>query len=224
VRRREFISLLGGAAAAWPVAARAQQPAQKVPIVGFLNSASAGPFANYVAGFTKGLQECGFIPGRNVAVEYRWADGHYDRLPELAAELVGLSVNVLVTTGGEPSALAAKAATSIVPIVFAAGGDPIKAGLVQSLNRPSGNLTGISQFTYSLEPKRLGLLQEMVPAARTIAALINQANPNSSDQMRDLREASARAHVQLFPSRSVRTRTWSRPPRCWPRNARMRFS
>jgi putative ABC transport system substrate-binding protein len=191
--------LVGGIAAAWPLVARAQQPAQKTPVVGFLNSGSAGPFAQYVAGFTKGLQESGFISGRNVAVEYRWADGQYTRLPDLAAELVTWPVNVLVTTGGEPSALAGKAATSIVPIVFAAGGDPIKAGLVQSLNRPTGNLTGISQFTYSLEAKRLGLLHEMVPAARTIPAFINQANPNSSDQLRDLQEASARAGVRLLP-------------------------
>jgi putative ABC transport system substrate-binding protein len=197
IGRREFITLLGGAAAAWPLAARAQL-VEKMPIVGFLNSASAAPFAQYVAGFTKGLQEAGYIAGRNVAIEYRWADGHYDRLPALAAELVSLPVNVLVTTGGEPSALAAKAATSTIPIVFAAGGDPIKAGLVQSLNRPSGNLTGISQFTYSLEAKRLGLLHEMVPAVRTIAALINHANPNSADQMRDLQEATARVGVQLL--------------------------
>jgi putative ABC transport system substrate-binding protein len=196
VRRRDFVTLLGGAAA-WPLAARAQ-PAAKTPIIGFLNSASAAPFAPYLAGFIKGLQESGFAVGRNVAIDYRWADGRYDRLPALAAELVNVPVNVLVTTGGEPSGLAAKAATSTIPIVFAAGGDPVKAGLVSSLNRPSGNLTGLSQFTYSLEAKRLGLLHEMVPAARAVAVLVNPANPNLPDQMRDLQDAAVRARVELL--------------------------
>jgi putative ABC transport system substrate-binding protein len=197
MKRRDFITLLGGAAAAWPLGVRAQQPA--MPVVGFLNSASAAPFAPYVAGFAKGLQESGFAEGRNVAVEYRWADGRYARLPALAAELVSLPADVIVTTGGEPAALAAQAATSTIPIVFAVGGDPVKAGLVPNLNRPGGNLTGISQFTYSLEAKRLGLLHEMAPTARTIAVLINRNNPNSSNQVRDLQEATARAGVELLP-------------------------
>jgi putative tryptophan/tyrosine transport system substrate-binding protein len=196
MKRREFITLLGGAAAALPLAARAQQP--KVPVIGFLNTGSAGPFAQYVTGLLKGLNESGFSLGRNVEIEYRWAEGHYDRLPALAAELVGRPANVIVASGGEPSGLAAKAATSNIPIVFLAGGDPVKAGLVSSLNRPTGNLTGISQFTYSLEAKRLGLLHELAATADPIAVLINQSNPNAPNQVRDLQEAAARAGVQLL--------------------------
>src|SRR5258708_7041691 len=200
MNRREFITLLGGAAAgsavSWPLPLRAQQP--KVPVVGFLNTGSAGPFAQYVAGLLKGLNESGFSVGRNVEIEYRWAEGHYDRLPALAAELVGRPANVIVASGGEPSGLAAKAATSNIPIVFLAGGDPVKAGLVSSLNRPTGNLTGISQFTYSLEAKRLGLLHELAATADPIAVLINQSNPNAPNQVRDLQEAAARAGVQLL--------------------------
>jgi ABC-type uncharacterized transport system substrate-binding protein len=195
MRRREFISLLGGAAA-WPLAARAQQPAMRT--IGFLNSASAGPFAQYVGGFLKGLGEGGFSVGRNVTIEYRWAEGKYDRLPELAADLARQHVDVIVATGGEPSGLAAKAATSSIPIVFAAGGDPVKAGLVTGLNRPAGNLTGISQFTYSLEAKRLGLLHEMIPVSDPIAVLMNDNNPNAPDQVKDLQEAASRAGVQLL--------------------------
>jgi putative ABC transport system substrate-binding protein len=195
MKRRQFVTLLGGAAA-WPRAARAQQP--KLPVIGFLNTGSAGPFAQYVAGLLKGLNESGFSVGRNVEIEYRWAEGRYDRLPALAAELVGRPANVIVACGGEPSGLAAKAATSNIPIVFLAGGDPVKAGLVSSLNRPTGNLTGISQFTYSLEAKRLGLLHELAVTADPIAVLINQSNPNAPNQVRDLQEAAARAGVQLL--------------------------
>jgi putative ABC transport system substrate-binding protein len=151
-----------------------------------------------VTGLLKGLNESGFSLGRNVEIEYRWAEGHYDRLPALAAELVGRPANVIVASGGEPSGLAAKAATSNIPIVFLAGGDPVKAGLVSSLNRPTGNLTGISQFTYSLEAKRLGLLHELAATADPIAVLINQSNPNAPNQVRDLQEAAARAGVQLL--------------------------
>jgi putative tryptophan/tyrosine transport system substrate-binding protein len=151
-----------------------------------------------VTGLLKGLNESGFSLGRNVEIEYRWAEGHYDRLPALAAELVGRPANVIVASGGEPSGLAAKAATSNIPIVFLAGGDPVKAGLVSSLNRPTGNLTGISQFAYSLEAKRLGLLHELAATADPIAVLINQSNPNAPNQVRDLQEAAARAGVQLL--------------------------
>jgi putative ABC transport system substrate-binding protein len=194
MRRRAFITLVG--AVAWPFTARAQ----RMPVIGFLNSGSAAPFAQYVAGFLKGLGETGFAVERNVQIEYRWAEGHYERLPMLAAELVMRPVDLIVATGGEPSGQAAKAATSQIPIVFAAGGDPVKAGLVPSLNRPSGNLTGISQFTYSLEAKRLGLLHEMVPAADPIAVVFNQNNPNAPDQLRDLNEAASRAGVGLLPA------------------------
>jgi putative tryptophan/tyrosine transport system substrate-binding protein len=196
MKRRGLITLIGGAALTWPLAAHAQQP--KVPVIGFLNTGSAGPFAQYVAGLLKGLNESGFSVGRNVEIEYRWAEGHYDRLPALAAELVGRPANVIVASGGEPSGLAAKAATSNIPIVFLAGGDPVKAGLVSSLNRPTGNLTGISQFTYSLEAKRLGLLHELAATADPIAVLISQSNPNAPNQVRDLQEAAAQAGVQLL--------------------------
>jgi len=199
MRRRGFITLLAGAAtsAVWPRAARAQQP-PAMRTIGFLNSASPGPFAQYVGGFLKGLGEGGFAVGRNVTIEYRWAEGSYERLPELAADLARLRPDVIAATGGEPSGLAAKAATSSIPIVFAAGGDPVKAGLVTSLNRPVGNLTGISQFTYSLEAKRLGLLHEMVPASDPIAVLVNRNNPNGPDLVKDLQAAASQAGVQLL--------------------------
>ena len=199
MNRRKFIVVASGASvllSLGPLAARAQRP--KVAVIGFLNSGSGAPFAQYVAGFLKGLSESGFVVERNVQIEYRWAEGRYDRLPMLAADLVERSVDLIVATGGEPSGQAAKAATSQIPIVFAAGGDPVKAGLVSSLNRPSGNLTGISQFTYSLEAKRLGLLHEMAPAADPVAVVFNRNNPNAPDQLKDLQEAASQAGVRLL--------------------------
>ena len=194
MRRREFITLLGGAAA-WPLAARAQQPA--IPMIGFLNSASPGPFAHLVAGFIRGLKESGFVEGQNVAIEYRWAEGQYDRLAALATELAGRRVAVIVATGGEPVALAAKAATQTIPIVFAGGGDPVKAGLVASLNRPGANVTGFNQLTYELEPKRIGLLHELVPAAERIAMLVNKNNPATATALREVEDATVRIGVKL---------------------------
>jgi ABC-type uncharacterized transport system substrate-binding protein len=176
--------LLGGAATAWPVAVRAQQLA--MPVVGFLHTQAEGPIAPLVVpAFRSGLGEAGYIEGQNVAIEYRWAEGHYDRLPVLAAELVAHHVSVIAATGGEPSALAAKGATSAIPIAFVVSGDPLKAGLVASFNRPGGNVTGITLLTSVMEAKRLGLVRELVSNATTIAMLVNPNYPTSEAQVNE---------------------------------------
>jgi putative tryptophan/tyrosine transport system substrate-binding protein len=187
VKRREFITLLGGAAT-WPLAARAQQPV--MPVVGFLSSRSPDESKHLVAAFRTGLQTVGYVEGQNVAIEYRWAEGQYARLPELAADLVRRGVAVLVTTGGEPSALAAKEATSTIPIVFTVGGDPVKVGLVASLNRPGGNATGVSLLTTAPEAKRLGLLNEVVPNAAVFGVLINPNYQEAEAQSREVQDAA----------------------------------
>ena len=195
MRRREFVAVLGGAMVIQSRTARAQQPL--LPVIGFLNSASPGPFAHLVAAFRQGLKENGHTEGQNVAIEYRWAEGQYAQLPVLAADLVRRRVTVLVATGGEASALAAKAATPSIPIVFAMGGDPVKVGLVASLNRPEGNITGVTQLTHELTAKRLGLLHELAPQATAIAILANPSNRDAKNQLRDAEDAGARAGVRL---------------------------
>jgi putative ABC transport system substrate-binding protein len=185
----------GAATAFWPLAARAQQPA--MPVIGFLSGQSAAPFAPLTAAFRQGLKEADFVEGQNVAIEYRWAEGQFDRVPALAADLVGRQVTVVVATGGEPSVFAAKAATTRIPIVFTAGGDPVTQGLVASLNRPGGNLTGMFFLATALESKRLGLLRELVPNAATIAVLSNPNSPGGAPQLKDIQEAARAAGQQI---------------------------
>jgi putative ABC transport system substrate-binding protein len=178
MRRREFISLLGGVAVAWPVAARAQQTT--LPVVGFLNSQSVRGYERQVAAFLDGLAEAGYVDGRNVKIEYRWAEGHTDRLTSLIADLVDKKATVIAATS-TPAALAAKAANTSIPIVFETGFDPIQLGLVTNLNRPSGNITGVTQLSAIVTPKRLEVLHELVPKANVVGLLVNPANPTIAD-------------------------------------------
>jgi putative ABC transport system substrate-binding protein len=194
LRRREFIVLLGSSALAWPVAARAQQPA--MPVIGMLSGGSAGAFAHLVAAFREGLKEIGYVEGRNVAIEFRWADGQYDRLPALMADLVSRQVTVIAATT-TPAALVAKAATTTIPIVFATDGDPVQLGLTASLRRPGGNVTGVANLNMEVAPKRLELAHELVPAAPVIGVLVNPANRLTEAVLRDLHAAAHILGLQL---------------------------
>jgi putative tryptophan/tyrosine transport system substrate-binding protein len=197
MKRREFITLLGGAAAAWPLAASAQRPA--LPVIGYLSSGTPGVEGGDRASiFVEGLAESGYIEGRNVTIEYRWAQGHYDRLPQLAAELVRRQVNVLVAADSLVTAQAAKAATATIPIVFGIGTDPVESGLVASFNRPGGNLTGAARLSGALEPKRLQLLHELIPAAKTIALLVNPDNPGAELLTKAMQTAARSLELSLL--------------------------
>jgi len=196
IGRREFITLLGGAVVAWPIAARAQQPT--LPVIGYLGSESPDVFAGRLRAFHQGLSETGYVEGKNVTIEYRWAENQYDRFPALLADLVRRKVTVIAAVTGTPPALAAKAATTTMPIVFATAGDPVALGLVASLNRPGGNLTGVATLTVELGPKQLEVLHELVPTATIIALLVNPTNPTNAETLsRDLQAAARTLGLQL---------------------------
>jgi putative tryptophan/tyrosine transport system substrate-binding protein len=196
MKRRDFITLLGGAAAAWPLAARAQQAA--MPVVGWISSRAASESAYLVAAFRQGLKETGYIEPQNVVVDFRWGDGYYDRLNALATELVRRQVTVIVATGGDPAAQAAKVATGTIPIVFVSGSDPVKVGLVASFNRPGGNVSGVHLLLLGMGAKRLGLLHELVPAANPIGVLTNPNFPDAHTQLRDLENAAESLGSELL--------------------------
>ena len=200
MKRRDLLRMVAGTTLACPVPVTAQQP--PLPVIGYLSARSPQDTGHLVDAFRRGLGEGGFVEGQNVTIEYRWAHGQYDRLPSMAAELVRRPVSVLASTGGEPAALAAKAATSTIPIVFAIGGDPVKQGLAASFSRPGGNATGISLLTNTLEPKRLGLLRDLVPRGATIGFLLNPNFPPAQDQLNDIQEAARTSAQQMHVLRA----------------------
>jgi putative tryptophan/tyrosine transport system substrate-binding protein len=195
VKRREFITLLGSAAAAWPLTTRAQQ--SMLPVIGYLSNTSLALISVQLAGFRQGLKEAGYVEGQNVRIEYRWAEGQYDRLPALARDLVGRRLAVIFAGGGVAPVLAAKAATSTIPIVFQMGSDPVKAGVVASLNHPGGNVTGVSRMSTAMLPKELELLRELVPTASVIQFLVNPTNPIAEIQLLEMQEAVRSLGIEL---------------------------
>jgi putative tryptophan/tyrosine transport system substrate-binding protein len=199
VRRRRFITLVGGAALGWPIATHAQQP---MPVIGFLGTTTPDDFASRIAAFREGLKKVGYTEGQNVAIEYRWPEGHYDRLPTLAADLVRRQVAVIAAVGGEPSPLAAMAATATIPIVISVGTDPVRLGLVTSLNRPSGNVTGVYFLQSELGAKRLGLLHELLPKATVIGTLVNPNFAESEFHAKEAQEAARSLGVQIHVVRA----------------------
>ena len=196
MRRREFITAIAGSAAAWPLAARAQQ--SNTPVIGFLGSRSLEDSANLVAAFRAGLGEIGFVEGQNVTIDFRWAEGHYERLAALSAELVARQVSVIAAPGGIAAGLAAKAATTKIPIIFLTGADPIEFGLVSNFSRPEANLTGVAILTNTLAPKQLELLHEVAPSASNVAFLVNPKNPIAESDTRDLRSAAKATGQQIL--------------------------
>jgi putative ABC transport system substrate-binding protein len=203
MKRRQFITLLGGAAATWPLAARAQQPAS-IPVVGYVHSDSPQPVAGLLAAFREGLSETGYVEGQNVAIEYRWAENDLSRIPELVADLVRRRVAVIAAPGSSAAALAAQAATTTIPIVFSLGLDPVQLGLVASLNRPGGNITGVNSMSNELAAKRLGLLHELLPAATRFAVLVNPKNPTTESLKKDVEAAAALngSQIEFFTASS----------------------
>ena len=201
MKRREFITLLGGAAAGWPLGARAQQP--PMPVIGFLHQGGAEPNKGFVVKFRQGLRESGYVDSQNVTTEFRWAEGHYDTLPAMAADLARRQVTVMVAAY-RPAALAAKSATARIPIVFVSGSDPVETGLVTSINRPGGNVTGVNLFSGMLASKRLELLRELVPKADLVAVLVNPTNTNAETNMKDLQSAAlgVRQRIQVLSAGS----------------------
>src|SRR6516162_1762368 len=195
MRRREFIALLGSGVAGWPLAAHAQR--QALPVIGFLSSRSPGESADLVAAFRRGLAEGGYVEGQNVSLEFRWGEGRYERLTAYAVELVRRAVTVIVTAGGDPAAQAAKAATATIPIVFVSGSDPVKVGLVASLNRPGGNITGVHMLILGLGAKRLGLLHELMPAVNLVGILVNPNFADARTQLRDVEDAAQSLGLKL---------------------------